>query len=173
MKDHSEFRMAIINPSDLVGCTFLLPDCDDGQQFHAQIVEAIGNFNDGLNSSTEHVKFHCSINDDQYEELLSYQQLMDYLEKDGQEPIYWKFKKIIAHQGPLHQHHPDYNGSKYNVTIEWENGEITSEPLTIIASDDPALCAQYALDNDLLYKDGWRQFRRLAKNMNQLTQQIN
>jgi hypothetical protein len=33
--------------------------------------------------------------------------------------------------------HPNYNGLAYNMKIEWENGEITNEPLNVIASDDP------------------------------------
>ena len=47
--------------------------------------------------------------------------------------------------------------------IEWENGEITSEPLSIIAKDDPVICAIYARDNDLLELDGWRRFKGIAK----------
>ena len=171
--NHPSFQMEVVNPTDLVGRSFMLPTGDDGQRFRAHIVEAIGKFNDDLNASPEHVKFRCSINDDQYEELLTYRQIMDYIEKDADDPVYWKFKRIIAHEGPLHQEHPSYNGSKWNVMVEWENGEVTSEPLTIIANDDPASCAQYALNNDLLYTEGWRQFRRLAKNMKKLTRQIN
>jgi len=38
--------------------------------------------------------------------------------------------------------------------IEWENGEITSEPLTIIAADDPVTCAIYAKENGLTLTDG-------------------
>ena len=38
-----------------------------------------------------------------------------------------------------HQHtppgHPDQNGSKYNVKMEWEVGEITHEPLSFLAKD--------------------------------------
>ena len=30
---------------------------------------------------------------------------------------------------------PDWKGSKYNVQVEWETGEITFEPLSIIAAD--------------------------------------
>ena len=36
--------------------------------------------------------------------------------------------------------------SKYNVQVEWETGEITFEPLSIIAADDPVTCAAYAKD---------------------------
>ena len=39
--------------------------------------------------------------------------------------------------------------------IEWENGEITREPLSIIAADDPVTCAIYAKDNDLLDTATW------------------
>jgi hypothetical protein len=40
--------------------------------------------------------------------------------------------------------------------VEWENGEITAEPLSIIAADDPVSCAIYARDNNLLDVDGWK-----------------
>jgi hypothetical protein len=38
----------------------------------------------------------------------------------------------------------------YNLMVEWETGEITTEPLHMIAADDPVTCAIYAKDNDLL-----------------------
>jgi len=47
--------------------------------------------------------------------------------------------------------------------IEWENGEITSEPLTIIAADDPVTCAIYAKENGLFNLDGWRHFKGISK----------
>jgi len=34
--------------------------------------------------------------------------------------------------------------------IEWENGEITSEALSVIAANDPVTCALYGKENDLL-----------------------
>ena len=62
-----------------------------------------------------------------------YNQIMDYLSKDNESPVVWKFNKIIAHQGPLSKQHKDYKVFLYNVTVEWENGEQTDEPLSIIA----------------------------------------
>ena len=53
--------------------------------------------------------------------------------------------------------------SKYNVIVEWENGEITPEPLSIIAANNPVTCAIYAKENVLLDTPGWKQFKRLAK----------
>jgi hypothetical protein len=60
------------------------------------------------------------------------------------------FKDIIGHQGPLLNSDPRYKGSKYNVQIEWDDGDITYEPLEIIAADDPDTYAIYAKRNDLL-----------------------
>jgi hypothetical protein len=38
--------------------------------------------------------------------------------------------------------------------MEWENGEITEEPLAIIAADDPVTCAIYAKGKGLCDKEG-------------------
>ena len=78
-----------------------------------------------------------------------------------QEP--YRFRAIIGHQGPLLASNPDWKGSKYNVQVEWETGEITFEPLSIIAADDPVTCAAYAKENDLLALEGWCRFRSLVK----------
>ena len=102
------------------------------------------------------------------EELISYNQLLEHLEiaQDhdmGMDQELYRFRAIIGHQGPLLASDPDWKGSKYNVQVEWETGEITFEPLSIIAADDPVTCAAYAKENDLLALEGWHRFRSLAK----------
>jgi hypothetical protein len=47
--------------------------------------------------------------------------------------------------------------------VEWETGEVTTEPFKIVSADDPVTCAIYAFKNDLLDLPGWRQFKRIAK----------
>ena len=47
--------------------------------------------------------------------------------------------------------------------IEWETGDISREPLTIIAADDPVTCEIYAKNKILLEKDGQKIFKRIAK----------
>jgi hypothetical protein len=85
----------------------------------------------------------------------------------------WKYKAIRGHVGPLKNTDPDWKGSSYNVRVEWENGEVTSEPLTILASDDPVACAIYARDNNLLDTPGWRRFKRLANRQKKLFRMAN
>ena len=74
----------------------------------------------------------------------------------------------IDQKGPLVDTDKTYNRSKYNVMIEWENGETTSGPLTTIAADDPITCAIYASENDLLELDGWKRFKGQAKQQKKL-----
>ncbi|MEC8171189.1 MAG: reverse transcriptase domain-containing protein, partial [Candidatus Thermoplasmatota archaeon] len=57
--------------------------------------------------------------------------------------------------------------------MEWENGEITPEPLSIIAKDAPVACAIYARDNNLLDTPGWKRFRKIAKNQKKLLRMAN
>ena len=81
----------------------------------------------------------------------------------GMDQELYRFRAIIGHQGPLLASDPDWKRSKYNVQVEWETGESTFEPLSIIAADDPVTCAAYAKGNDLLALEGWHRFRSLAK----------
>ena len=90
----------------------------------------------------------------------------------GMDQVLYRFRAIIGHQGPLLASDPDWKGSKYNVQVEWETGEITFEPLSIIAVDDPFPCAAYAKDNDLLALEGWCGFRSLGKKNKVLTRPV-
>ena len=63
----------------------------------------------------------------------------------------YKFRAITNHTEPLKKNDPNYNGCLYNVMVGWETGEITEEPLSIIAQDDPVTCAAYAKKHNLLH----------------------
>ena len=80
--------------------------------------------------------------------------LLEYIvkneEQDADQAMVWKFKCIAGHQGPLKNGDPGYNGSKFNVLVEWVTGESTYEPLDVIAADDPVTCTIYAKDKGLL-----------------------
>ena len=70
--------------------------------------------------------------------IISYNQVLNYLEKHNQgDETLFKFRAIAGHQGPLDNDELNYKGSLYNVMVEWETGEISEEPLSIIAADDP------------------------------------
>ena len=67
----------------------------------------------------------------------------------------------------------DYKGSRFNVSVNWETGESTYEPLHLVAADDPVSCAIYAKENNLLEEPGWKQFKRLARRQKKLLRLTN
>ena len=90
-------------------------------------------------------KFRVSVNDAQYKEILSYNDILTFIkQKENNKETIWKFKPFVRHQGPLNSSDCGYSGSKWNLMIEWETGEVMAEPLTMIAADDPMTCAIYA-----------------------------
>ena len=138
-----------------------------------QVVEIIHQDN---GQRVEHINFILDIGNGKVEELISYNQLLEYLENAqdhdmGMDQELYRFRTIIGHQGPLLALDPDWKGSKHNVQVEWETGEITFEPLSIIADDDPVTCAAYAKENYLLALEGWCRFRSLDKKDKSLQEQ--
>jgi len=162
------------SPDDLIGRSFLLPQEEDGTRLRVRIAEKLIDEEARLEQNPTRLKFRCTTNDDAFEEILTFAEIVEHIEREeNNTDVLWKFKRIAAHEGPLRPDHHNYKGSKYNVRIEWENGEITSEPLNIIAADDPITCAIYAKDNNLLELDGWKRFKRLAKRAKKFLRCIN
>ena len=73
--------MAIINPSDLVGRSFLLDTNENGEKFRAKIVQAILTHGRNLESTPERMQYRCTINNDAYEEIMSYNEILHHLVK--------------------------------------------------------------------------------------------
>jgi hypothetical protein len=103
LTDHGEMVIAkvpLIDINDLVRRTFLMPEEEDGQQHRARTIQAIGEHEKELEKEPAQVKFMCSINDNQREKIITYNDILSYLDTDIAELV-WKFKRITAHQGPL------------------------------------------------------------------------
>ena len=95
----------VFSPQDFVRRTFLTDKQADGQQDRAKMVKLVDDI------TQDPVYIH-----------------------DKGSGITWELKHIVSHQGPLKPgDRSDYKGSKYNIIIELENGESTSEPLSIPA----------------------------------------
>ena len=163
----------VFNPEDLVGKTFLMDTAEDGQKVRARIVKLLQDHEGKVEDNPTRLKFLLSVNNDEGEEVITYNKLLDYISKDEENPVVWKFRRIVSHKGPIKPSHPEYKGSPYNLMIEWETGEITSEPLQTIATDDPVTCAFYGKENNLLDQPGWKRFKKIAKRDKMFTRMIN
>ena len=93
-------------------------------------------------SKISNINFILDIGQCKVEELITYNQLLDHLEQaEGQDNSMdqelYRFRAFIGREGPLKATDCSWKGAKYNIQVEWETGDITIEPLSAIAPDDP------------------------------------
>ena len=123
--------MSIISFDDLLGRTFLLPMNENGERKRATTSEHIKDLCQEQISREDQLRFKLKTDGDQLDDLISYNQLMEYLEDKTDtgtlEDGIYRFKCIKDHKGPYTPSDPEYNGSSYNLLIEWETGEQTWE----------------------------------------------
>ena len=141
--------MAEYNPEDLIGRTFLLPPNQKGERHRASIKEKVIEISQKLdedqNTLVDNINFLLDVGQGRSQAIISYNQELNYLERENHDDESLnKFRAITDHHGPLKKDDRNNNGSLYNVMVEWETGEITEEPLSIIAKMIPVTCAAYA-----------------------------
>ena len=76
-------RMPTIDPKDLLGCTFLKDSEADGQRSSARIVRAILEHDADMKRDPQHVKFLCEVDGDTADEIYTYNQVIDFIERDN------------------------------------------------------------------------------------------
>ena len=165
-------RLPKFSPEELIGLSYLHP-LPDGQIVRAKIVKKIM---DRDAENHQRIKMLVAYDDDQIEELMSYNELCDMVEEQHEkeaEGDLFGFREVLDHAGPLRPNDPNYKGSSYNVEVLWDDGTKTWEPLAVMISCDPATLAAYAKDNDMLNKPGWKQLKRIARRAKVLRRMLN
>ena len=154
--------MPEFDPDDLKGRTFLLPPQENGERLRAKVTKKVVEEIEAADGNRiPNINFILDIGEGKVEELITYNQLLDHLEQaeeqdNSMDQELYKFRAIIGDEGPLKVADPNWkDSSKWNAQIEWETGEITFEPLSVIAADDPITCAAYAKEKNLYNLDGW------------------
>ena len=158
--------------------TFLLPPQENGERLRAKVTKKVVEEIEAVDGNRiPNIIFILDIGEGKVEELITYNQLLYHLEQSDEQDNsmdheLYRFRAIIGHEGPLKATDPNWKGSKWNVQIESETGEITFEPLSVIAADDPITCAAYVKEKNLYNLDGWKRFRHLIKKEKQLIRAI-
>ena len=169
-------------PEEIPGRTFLIPPNADGTRYRAKIIRQIKADKKKRREDPNYVEFLTSVNNDEYEQIVAYNDIVDYIEADHTWDGIWKFRNIIGHQGPLTRNSKGWKGSRFNVQVEWENGEITWEPIQRSSLNefgmidyDPVSIAIYARKNNLLNEPGWggSRIKRLAEPQKQIVRLAN
>ena len=110
--------MSIINLDDLLGRTFLLPMDENGERKRATISEHVKDLCQQQVSREDQLRFKLKIDGDQLDDLISYNQLMEYLEdKTDTGPLedgFYRFKCIKDHKGPYTSSEVDLSGHDPN-----------------------------------------------------------
>ena len=106
--------ISIINLDDLLGRTFLLPMDENGERKRATIYENVKDLCQQQVSREDQLKFKLKIDGDQPDDLISYNQLMEYLEdKTDTGPLedgLHRLKCIKDHKGPYTSSEVDWGG---------------------------------------------------------------
>ena len=110
--------ISIINLDDLLGRTFLLPMDENGERKRATISEHVKDLCQQQVSREDQHRFNLKIDGDQLDDLISYNQLMEYLEdKTDTGPLedgFYRFKCIKDHEGPYTSSEVDLGGHDPN-----------------------------------------------------------
>ena len=86
---------------------------------------------------SQNLSYILGIDNGKMEEIITYSQLADHLEEanedNGISDDLYKFRALIGHQGPLKATDPNWKECKYNVLVDWETGEKTYEPHSVLS----------------------------------------
>ena len=93
-----------------------------------------------------HIQFVLSVNNDQYKQIISYNDIIDNIEHKEDEYFVRKSKYFVSHQGPLIETHPNYKEYWYNIMIKWDTGRTTKYTISTIAEDYSITCVMYSDD---------------------------
>jgi Reverse transcriptase (RNA-dependent DNA polymerase) len=173
--DSSDIELFPIKPDDLVGTTFLHQPEENGAILRARIVRKIEERD--ADNRRKALKFLVEIGDNEYDEIMTYNDLIDIVEKRNEAELNGEaethaYREFVGFQGPLKASDPRYNGSSWNLLVHWEDGSQTWEPLKILIADDPVSVAAYGKSVGLLDQPGWKRLKRIARRENHFKRMV-
>ena len=98
--------MSIINFDDLLGRTFILPLDENGERKRATISEHVNDLCQEQVSRENQLRFKLKIDGDQLDDLISYNQLMEYLIEDKRQTlVHWKMVSTDSNASKITKDH--------------------------------------------------------------------
>ena len=88
-----------------------------------KVIEVSQKLHEDHDTMVENINFLLGVGQGRSHAIISFNQVLNYLEKINQEDeILFTYRDITDHHGPLDNDDPNYKGSLYNVIVEWEIG---------------------------------------------------
>ena len=78
-------KLPTILPDELIGKTFLKDPTEDGIRLRAKIIEKLEEDEDTRTKDPRFIKFRCSVNDGEFEEIVTYIDVINHIESDNEE----------------------------------------------------------------------------------------
>jgi hypothetical protein len=72
----------------------------DGQRPKATITQVLEDHESKLEDNPTRIKFKLSLNNDQREDIITYNKMLEYTTRDEESDMTWKFQQIVSHEGP-------------------------------------------------------------------------
>ena len=77
--NNQDQTMMVLTPEDIIGRTFLGQPRDDGKRHQATIINTISDHGKNLKSNPERIKYLYSFDNDQYEEIYAYNDIISHI----------------------------------------------------------------------------------------------
>jgi hypothetical protein len=95
--------MAIIDANDIIGRSYLQEPEEDGTRHRLRIIAKLDEHNANIANDPTMIQFRSTNDQETYEEIVTYRQILDKLDHEDGAEDEWHFKSINDHQGPLRQ----------------------------------------------------------------------
>ena len=160
-------NLPTLDSKHLLGRTFISSPDDNGEQRRAKIedIEATGRTaSDGREPL---FKFRCKVGEKRFEEILTYNRMLAWVEQDQDKDDFFRFEAILGHRKKAGA------AGGWQVRVQWASGQVTWNDLVPTIEGDPVTVALYAKKHNLLDVPGWKNLKRYVRNAKTLGRMIN
>jgi hypothetical protein len=165
-REHGE-NMKVIDVEKLLGRTFI-NDPDENQEQHRVQVDDIsptGEFT--ADGSEELYRFRCKAGDTTFEEIMTYNKMLDWCDRDLDKDDMYKFDAILGHR------RSKTAKSGWELLVQWSSGEVTWNDYNLTFAGDPITVSLYVEANGLLkHFPGCKRYIKNKKTLSRMAHQV-
>ena len=167
--DGADEELPGMDIKELTGRTFITNPNEDGEQFRATVVGAHATGELTADQTDAILRFKCKHGDRLFEEVMSYNKMLEWCDKDLDKDDMFRIEGITGHRKAK----METTKGQWEVLVQWASGVSTWNCLNLTFSDDPATVSLYALRNKLLETPGWKRCKPYVKNAKRFGRMIN
>ena len=160
-------NMPYFKSDDLLGRTFISNPDENQEQRRASIIGVELLQQRTADEAQPLFRFKCRSKGNTFEEVITYNKMLDWIERDSQKKGHYKLDAVLDHRVNKK------SAGGHDVKILWANGEKTWIALSLLFADDPITMAWYAKKHNLLDTPGWKRCKRFIRNEKTIARAVN